>query len=97
MLQQLKKSDLVLPAHYIYVIVDKTTDMCGSYIADLLIAYLTPISVGNPFLIASWDLECTNRSTIGAFINDAFMRFYPGTLEHYRGSMSIRHFSSRKT
>lgn len=57
--------------HYVYIIVDKATDARGKYIANLIIGLLTLEEEGNPYLIASLELEETNAASICSFTNDA--------------------------
>lgn len=64
--------------HYVYIMVDETTDARGKYIANLILGTLTPGEAGNPYLIASVELQAANASTICCFTNDALIQFYKG-------------------
>ncbi|KAL4092191.1 hypothetical protein QTP88_026733 [Uroleucon formosanum] len=62
---------------YIYLVVDETTDINGSYIANLLVGVLNEQSPSKPFLIACKKLDKTNHSTISRFVNDSLRILWP--------------------
>lgn len=64
--------------NFVYISVDETTDDRGYFIANLIIGVLNSFEAGHPYLIASWELERTNASTVCAFVNDALVRFFRG-------------------
>ena len=64
---------------YAYIMVDETTDARGSLIVNLLLGILRPETAGEPYLIASSEVDRANASTICTFINDSLVRFYKGT------------------
>lgn len=62
---------------YIYVVVDETTDINGSYIANLLVGVLNEQNASKPFLISCKKLDKTNHSTISRFVNDSLRILWP--------------------
>jgi hypothetical protein len=62
--------------HYIYVMVDETTDARGLYICNLLVVILHQEIDPTPFLIACKVLPKTNYDTVSRFINDNLMNFF---------------------
>ncbi|KAL4141465.1 hypothetical protein QTP88_004102 [Uroleucon formosanum] len=62
---------------YIYLVVDETTDINGSYIANLLVGVLNEQSPSKPFLIVCKKLDKTNHSTISRFVNDSLGILWP--------------------
>lgn len=66
----------VVKNHYVYLIVDETTDCCGRYIANLLIGVLSSSFGGKSYLIACKQLDKTNHLTILRFVNEALMNFF---------------------
>lgn len=62
--------------NFIYFIVDETTDVCGRYIANLLVGTLGTSSPSKSYLIACKELERTNSSTILRFVNEVLMNFF---------------------
>lgn len=65
--------------HYVYIMVDETTDARGKYIVNLIIGSLTPGEGGNPYLIASVELQVANAASICRFTNDTLIEFYKGS------------------
>lgn len=62
---------------YIYLVVDETTDINGSYIANLLVGVLNEQNPSKPFLISCKKLDKTNHSTISRFVNDSLRILWP--------------------
>lgn len=62
--------------HYIYIMVDETTDARGLYICNLLVGILHQEIDPTPFLIACKVLPKTNYDTVSRFINDNLMNFF---------------------
>jgi hypothetical protein len=56
--------------------VDETTDVCGRYIANLIIGILHEESPTKAFLIASKELEKTNSNTVIKFVHDELTKFF---------------------
>ncbi|VVC33355.1 Ribonuclease H-like domain [Cinara cedri] len=52
-------------------VVDETTDINGSYIANLLVGVLNEQNASKPFLISCKKLDKINHSTISRFVNDS--------------------------
>lgn len=65
--------------HYIYAMVDETTDSRGLYICNLLVGILHPEMDPTPMLISCKVLTSTNHETVSRFINDSLMDFYKNT------------------
>lgn len=76
--ETIQKVRVHIANHYVYIIVDETTDARGKYVANLIIGALTPEKEGKPYLIASVELEVTNAASICSFTNDALIQFYKG-------------------
>ncbi|XP_031343081.1 uncharacterized protein LOC116170717 [Photinus pyralis] len=60
---------------YIWFSVDETTDICGRYIATLLIGVLNDTPT-KPFVVYCKELERTNSDTISRFINEGLTNFF---------------------
>lgn len=74
--ETIQKVRVHIANHYVYIIVDETTDARGKYVANLIIGALTPEKEGKPYLITSVELEVTNAASICSFTNDALIQFY---------------------
>lgn len=59
--------------HFVYLIVDETTDARGFYIANLLIGILDVDEFKKPYLIACKQLPATNYDTICRFVNNGLL------------------------
>ena len=59
-----------LQNNFIYFIVDETTDVCGRYIANLLVGTLSANFVSDSYLIAVKELEKANNVTISRFVQE---------------------------
>jgi hypothetical protein len=62
--------------HYVYFVVDETTDSRGRYIANLLVGRLSEGGPSKSYLIACKQLEKTNHVTILRFVNESLMNFF---------------------
>jgi hypothetical protein len=62
--------------HYVYFVVDETTDSGGRYIANLLVGRLSEGGPSKSYLIACKQLEKTNHVTILRFVNECLMNFF---------------------
>ncbi len=76
--ESIQKVRACIADHYVYIIVDETTDARGEYITNLIIGTLTPEEGGNLYLIAFVELEVINSVSICSFINDVLVQFYEG-------------------
>ena len=68
-----------IQGHFIYIMVDETTDPRGKYICSLVIGILHPEVLPTPFLISVKELVKTNHETVSRFINDSLMNFFEET------------------
>jgi hypothetical protein len=62
--------------NFIWFSVDETTDVCGRYIANLIIGILHEESPTKAFLIASKELEKTNSNTVTKFVHDELTKCF---------------------
>lgn len=68
-----------IQGHFIYIMVDETTDSRGKYICSLVIDIPHPEVLPTPFLISVKELMKTNHETVCRFINDSLMNFFEET------------------
>ncbi|CAH0562763.1 unnamed protein product [Brassicogethes aeneus] len=66
----------LIGSNYIWFTVDETTDVCGRYIANLIIGVLNEDVPTTGYLICSKELDATNNNTVSRFINEALINFY---------------------
>lgn len=60
----------------IYIVVDETTDICGRYVANMLVGVLSDTEAPISYFVHSAVLDKTNHSTIARFINDGLTLLY---------------------
>ncbi|KAF5287137.1 hypothetical protein FQR65_LT12323 [Abscondita terminalis] len=71
----------IVKNRYLFFVVDETTDVCGRYIANLMVGVLGENCSNKPFLISCKQLDKTNNATISRFIQDGLTNlFLPGAL-----------------
>lgn len=65
-----------LQNNFIYIVVNETTDVCGRYIANLLIITLNEDVGGSPYLVTVKELEKPNNVTICRFIQEILTNIF---------------------
>lgn len=82
-LETISKIKTQLENNFIYFVVDETTDVCGRYIANLLVGVLSEKTPSKPYLIAVKELEKTNNVTISRFIHESLTNiFLPNSIPY---------------
>lgn len=74
--ETMSKIKEIIGNNYIYFVVDETTDICGRYIANLLIGTLDENCASKSYLIGTQELARTNNVSISKFVNDSLTKFY---------------------
>ncbi|KAB0803224.1 hypothetical protein PPYR_00194 [Photinus pyralis] len=68
---------------FLFFVVDETTDVCGRYIANLMVGVLGESSSNKSFLISCKHIEKTNNETISRFIVEGLSNlFLPKAVPH---------------
>ena len=76
-LEALKSARRYISNHHIWIAVDETTDVCGRFIANLVVGKLDGEEPSKPILISCKVLERTNHSTVARFVNDSLKVLWP--------------------
>ena len=66
----------------VWILVDKTTDLCSWYITNFVVGKLHPDEPGKPHLPGCKVLEKINHSSIARFVNDPLQLLWPSKIEN---------------